>query len=90
MPKPMEESQRDSDAKPRVARNELPWVRDNKFLNRNAVVADSLLSRHAIGRDPVGVEGFWRPVSQGSSFLATLGSKMQSLWDWPKCEKRCE
>jgi hypothetical protein len=35
---PNRESQRDSATKPRVARNELPWVdRPLAFINRNAV-----------------------------------------------------
>src|SRR5437588_8055527 len=39
--------------------------------------------RSADGRNPVGVVIFSRRWSQGSSFLATLGWRTQSLWDWP-------
>src|SRR5439155_26627513 len=36
---PNNESQRDSDSKPRVARNELPWVRPPSSHNPNGVAA---------------------------------------------------
>ena len=51
-------------------------------INRNAVVAK--MNREVeteVGLNPVGVEIHFDAVSQGSSFLATLGWKTQSLWD---------
>src|SRR5439155_26136244 len=33
------------------------------------------------GRNPVGVDAMFRAISQGSSFLATLGFGSESLWD---------
>jgi hypothetical protein len=35
-----------------------------------------------VGRNPVGVENIWDGLSQGSSFLATLGFVTESLWDF--------
>jgi hypothetical protein len=60
------QSQRDCVHQPKVARNELPWVIVNRFPNRNAVVA--IHPRRA-------------DVSQGGSFLATLGFATESRWD---------
>src|SRR5882672_2127791 len=43
--------------------------------------------RHARGDrrlNPVGVGMILTAISQGSSCLATLGWRTQSLWDWPK------
>jgi hypothetical protein len=37
----------------------------------------------AQGRNPVGVGNFCGTISQGSSFLATLGYMMESHWDSP-------
>lgn len=34
--------------------------------------------------NPVGVEERFHDLSQGSSCIATLGRRTQSLWDWPK------
>src|SRR5436190_2485747 len=59
-----DESQRDSDPKPKVARNELPWEAWAKTDNPNRVAAR-----------------WWKSQTQGSSCLATLGWKSQSLWD---------
>jgi len=70
------ESQRDSGLKPRVARNELPWVRRHEDFNPNGVAFAPQ------SRNPVGVERNFDPLTQGSSFLATLGWQTQSLWDW--------
>ena len=69
-------SQRDKVIQPRVARNELPWVPAHMDSNPNGVV--SLLRRPAA--TPVGLFAFGH-VSQGSSFLATLGFEPESLWD---------
>ena len=70
------ESQRDSSLKPRVARNELPWEEWSHDHNPNGVAA----RRGESWCNPVGVE-IIRTVTQGSSFLATLGYETQSLWD---------
>jgi len=70
------ESQRDSGLKPRVARNELPWVGCKSIFNPNGVVA-CLCGRAAT---PLGLSVL-AAFSQGSSFLATLGFGPQSLWD---------
>ena len=35
------------------------------------------------GHNPVGVDGFYSTLTQGSSSLATLGWRTQSLWDCP-------
>ncbi len=70
------ESQRDSGFQPRVARNELPWVAPEKFFNPNGVV--SCRTRRAA--TTLGLQ-ICKPLSQGSSFLATLGWKTQSRWD---------
>ncbi len=72
-----DESQRDSGLKPRVARNELPWENKSHINNPNGVVARQTVSSWC---NPVGVEIYW-PDTQGSSFLATLGSVTQSRWD---------
>ena len=47
-------------------------------LNPNGVAACCQHRRH----NPVGVERYFTALTQGSSFLATLGSMKQSLWDW--------
>jgi hypothetical protein len=61
---PIDESQRDSGTKPRVARNELPWLGENVSLNRNVVVANARFSHGAFGHDPVGVVCSVRPVPE--------------------------
>ena len=71
------ESQRDSGLKPRVARNELPWEMGPWANNPTGVAA----RRRHRGATPLGLKIF-TAVTQGSSFLATLGWKTQSLWDW--------
>src|SRR2546427_7140852 len=72
------ESQRDSGPKPKVARHELPWVNARmNFLNPNGVAA-SARPRQAQPR--WGWTDF-SPRTQGSSCLATLGCRTQSLWD---------
>ena len=70
-----EESQRDSGSKPKVARNELPWVIVANPINPNGVAA-------AVSLDatPLGLMICVRPT-QGSSFLATLGWRTHSRWD---------
>src|SRR5437867_93277 len=71
------ESQRDSATKPRVARNELPWVSFCQGDNPEGVVA----ATGNVGRNPFRVENAADALSQGSSFLATLGFVAESLWD---------
>src|SRR5437879_4558043 len=39
-------------------------------------------------RNPVGVGDFSLAVTQGSSFLAALGWRTQSLWDWKRNRHR--
>ena len=70
------ESQRDSGSKPKVARNELPWVSAAHVNNPNGVVA----RRRKRGATPLGLRTF-TATTQGSSCLATLGWMTQSLWD---------
>src|SRR5678815_2669170 len=76
---PFLESQRDSATKPRVARNELPWGNGPKDKNPNGVSA--LMNVHRGVATPLGL-WFCAPLTQGSSFLATLGFETQSRWDW--------
>jgi hypothetical protein len=64
---PNKESQRDSGAKPRVARNELPWELESKPNNPNEVAT----RRWDRGATPVGLKRILA-ATQGSSFLATL------------------
>ncbi len=71
-----EESQRDSGLKPKVARNELPWVSASHVNNPNGVVA----RRRKRGATPLGLRTF-TATTQGSSFLATLGWLTHSRWD---------
>src|SRR6266571_5541129 len=63
-----DESQRDSDSKPKVARNELPWETRPKANNPKGVTA----RQRRCGATPLGLKAT-RPGTQGSSFLATLG-----------------
>jgi hypothetical protein len=71
-----DESQRDSGSKPKVARNELPWGTGRKTNNPNGVAAERLKP----DATPLGLKTIG-PGTQGSSLLATLGCKTQSLWD---------
>ena len=70
------QSQRDCVIQPRVARHELPWVYDEKILNPNGVGS----RRQKSAATPLGLWGN-DTVSQGSSCVATLGWKTESLWD---------
>ena len=72
----IDQSQRDSGSKPKVARNELPWGTWRKTNNPNGVAARRLKP----DATPLGLKTIWSGT-QGSSFLATLGWKTQSLWD---------
>ena len=79
-----EESQRDSGLQPRVARNELPWENGPQCNNPNGVAA-RLGQRDAT---PLGLTNI--PVlTQGSSFLATLGWRTQSRWDCSEFGSDC-
>ena len=69
------ESQRDSGLQPRVARNELPWESVSKAHNPNGVVA----WRRRRDATPLGLKNH-PAVTQGSSFLATLGWRTQPRW----------
>src|SRR6266404_1937171 len=71
------QSQRDCVTQPRVARNELPWERELQGHNPNGVAARRRNCRDAT---PLGLRTF-SAVTQGSSFLATLGFKPESRWD---------
>ena len=88
-------SQRDYIIQPRVARHELPWEREVKrgypervgsktnADGRFPIVEDRV--RTALDATPSELESFaW--ATQGSSFLATLGYRMQSLRD--SCSRR--
>ena len=70
------QSQRDCVIQPRVARNELPWVTVRMESNPNGVAARAW---HPAAT-PLGLFSVVH-ISQGSSFLATLGSEQESLWD---------
>ena len=70
------QSQRDCVLQPKVARNELPWERPANEHNPNGVAACVDHRCH----NPVGVV-FLRTITQGGSFLATLGFEPESLWD---------
>jgi hypothetical protein len=50
--------------------------------NPKGVVPVSVVHR---GHNPVGVGWVRATISQGSSFLATLGSEPKSLWDFSLC-----
>jgi hypothetical protein len=71
-----DESQRDSGLEPRVARDELPWVTASEVNNPNGVAS----RREHRAATPLGLR-FFPAATQGSSFLATLGWRTQSLWD---------
>src|SRR5437879_986064 len=73
------ESQRDYASKPRVARHELRW---ENVVRRLPTPTGLRPVRRARGHNPVGVVDFFLACTQGSSFLATLGWRTQSLWDW--------
>ena len=73
------ESQRDSAAKPRVARNELPWVKGAQ--TRQPQRGCDLRCTLTRAETPLGF-CLSDPLPQGSSFLATLGFGTPSLWDW--------
>jgi hypothetical protein len=76
------ESQRDSGSKPKVARHELPWVAVvRNFFNPNGVVAASW----STVPQPRWGWGNLIQLTQGSSFVATLGWRTQSRWD---CRQR--
>ena len=74
---PFPESQRDSGLQPRVARRALPWVNRPKNHNPNGVAAPWQYRTTT----PLGLMTF-PAMTQGSSFLATLGWRPQSRWDW--------
>ena len=58
--------------------------RPANIINRNAVAAiPSSSVRRDVCHNPVGVGSDLFSFSQGSSFLATLGWRTQSLWDCP-------
>jgi hypothetical protein len=58
--------------------------RSQNIYNRNAVAAIPVSSNaRGICHNPVGVVHNLIPFTQGSSFVATLGWRTQSRWDWP-------
>jgi len=57
----------------------LPWVNGFPVINPNGVAA--LGCPDAGNRNPVWVVIFSRRLTQGGSFLATLGFEPESLWD---------
>src|SRR5215211_8682510 len=80
-------SQRDSASKPRVAdSSRLPWVRGRNIFNPERVASLGcerrcvLTVRQNEDATPLGLIVFG-PITQGSSFLATLGFETKSLWD---------
>jgi len=52
--------------------------RESNIINRNAVAANTTQN---LDHNPVGVEIHFVSLTQGSSCLATLGWRTQSLWD---------
>src|SRR5205809_5543071 len=78
------QSQRDCVCQPRVARNELPWVGPGRSINPEGVEAPSLKHRRRseqiLVATPLGLIRLGT-FSQGSSFLATVGFRPESLWD---------
>ena len=67
-------SQRDSVPKPRVARNELPWVIAPPASSTARRLWPSVFVRRVgICHNPVGVDEDLIPFTQGSSCVATLG-----------------
>lgn len=59
--------------------------RPQNLFNRIAVAAIPVSSiARGICHNPVGVDGNMVPFTQGSSFVATLGCRTQSRWDWPE------
>src|SRR5205823_11880411 len=79
-PYPYLQSQRDCVTQPRVARNELPWVKvpDNSQPQRGCgMVLFPLSSATTLS----GLSSMSRAFSQGSSSLATLGFVTESLLD---------
>lgn len=73
------QSQRDCIHQPRVARNELPWV----GCSRDFQPQRGCTFLTPTGCNPFRVDDICFTISQGSSFLATLGYMMESLWDSP-------
>src|SRR6185369_16075665 len=74
------QSQRDCVPKPRVARNELPWGNGGKTKPQRGFGFGERAPRVAT---PLGLF-FCAPLTQGSSFLATLGFVTESRWDSKK------
>ena len=72
------ESQRDSVSKPRVASSELPWEREAAAANPNGVAA----SGPRLKPQPRWGCSLLAQFTEGSSLLATLGWRTQSLRDW--------
>ena len=72
------QSQRDCVCQPKVARNELPWVAADSDFNPNGVASRF----HGVATTPLALGLFaLAAMSQGSSFLAPLGFRPESLWD---------
>jgi hypothetical protein len=68
------QSRRDCDPKPRVARNELPWVGSDTSTNPNGVAPTR--------RNPVGVVNSRKPIPRvGPRCGPTLGFGTESRWD---------
>ena len=66
---------------PKVARNELPWERHARKSNPNGVVTCDVPN----AATPLGCD-FLLTITQGGSFLATLGFESESRWDsQPAC-----
>src|SRR5260370_6114057 len=80
----MLESRRDSATKPRVARNELPWVLrvGTRQPQRGCV------RRWRPGHNPVGVETWFARFPRVARRLATLCWRTQSLCGWPRLRSR--
>ena len=72
------QSQRDCIIQPRVARHELPWENRSKSAS---TPTRSHRCWHRFDTTPLGLADLPKTSTQGSSFLATLGLVMESLWD---------
>ena len=84
-PPVVSQSQRDSVSKPRIGSSELPWV---NWTRRRQPQRGCGLQSSLEAATPLGLDAFWTPFSQGSSLLATLGWRTQSLWD--SSARRCD
>src|ERR1051326_2410179 len=75
------QSQRDCVLQPRVARNELPWVKVRQKVTTLKGLRQGRFDEETLTLNPFRVDTRFGTFTQGSSFLATLGFEPESLWD---------